>query len=108
MRSPHIRHKHELHPGSGGRQIAWTGYNPSGTLLHYHMPIALTISPHGRLLVEESADESLGSPDPAATKRITAAFAESPSRGLLDLATTELQAVLPPSFAFARDRKSVV
>src|SRR5258708_13331095 len=39
----------------------------------------------------------------AGAKRIIKAFADSPSRGILHLSTTELQASLPADFSFARD-----
>ena len=41
--------------------------------------------------------------DGPAGKRIHAAFTDGPARGLLHLATTELQSSLPPPFAYARD-----
>jgi non-specific serine/threonine protein kinase len=67
------------------------------------MPIALSISPHGRLFVEESDADGAAPPDGPLAKRLRSAFAESPARGLLHLATTELQSHLTPDFAFARD-----
>jgi hypothetical protein len=62
------------------------------------MPTNLCISPHGRLFVEAARDSDEGAP-----KRITEAFTESPSRGILHLSTAELQASLPADFSFARD-----
>jgi hypothetical protein len=62
------------------------------------MAMNLSISPHGRLFVETSPD-SKG----AAAKRIIDAFADSSSRGILHLSTTELQASLPADFSCARD-----
>src|SRR3984893_809112 len=62
------------------------------------MPMNLCISPHGRLFVEAAPDRDEGAP-----KRITEAFTESPSRGILHLSTAELQASLPAEFSFARD-----
>jgi non-specific serine/threonine protein kinase len=63
------------------------------------MPQELIITPSGHLvLVEESTNE-------AATelaKPIVNAFAESPSRGLLHLATRELQTRLPPPLEYVR------
>jgi non-specific serine/threonine protein kinase len=41
--------------------------------------------------------------DGAVGKRVHAAFLASPARGLLHLATTELESPLPPPFSFARD-----
>ena len=58
----------------------------------------LRITPHGRLFVETAADSK-----EAAAKRIIEAFADSSSRGILHLSTTELQASLPADFSFARD-----
>ena len=60
------------------------------------MTLHLSISPHGRLFIEPPTDE-------ASSKKIVDAFAESAVRGLLHLATVELQSSLPPSFAFARE-----
>src|SRR5258707_2904682 len=62
------------------------------------MAMNLSISPHGRLFVETAPDSK-----EAAAKRIIKAFADSPSRGILHLATTELQASLPADFSFARE-----
>ena len=67
--------------------------------LHYSdftMMPALSISPQGRLFIEPAADET-------EFKRIADAFGESGSRGLLHLATVELQSSLPPEWGFARD-----
>src|SRR6059058_3335081 len=66
------------------------------------MPIALSISPHGRLIVEDSADGTVASDRPLA-KRVRGAFEESTARGLLQLAIGELQSHLSPDFGFARD-----
>jgi non-specific serine/threonine protein kinase len=67
------------------------------------MPFELFISPQCHLHVRavEQADWAL--PDVAIGKRVQAAFSESPARGLLHLATAELQSSLPPPFSFARD-----
>src|SRR2546423_9890930 len=73
------------------------------------MSLGLSISPHGRLLVDGSggddgaASADVAPVDGALARRITAAFAESTARGLLHLATAELQTHLPAPFAFARD-----
>ena len=64
--------------------------------------ITLAVSPHGTLHVEPAAEDAALVPE-LAGKRIAEAFAESASRGLLHLATVELQAHLPPAFGFARD-----
>jgi non-specific serine/threonine protein kinase len=66
------------------------------------MAIGLSISPHGRPFVEDSADGGTPSDGPLA-KRLRAAFGESAARGLLHLATAELQSHLTPDFAFARE-----
>src|SRR5436190_3657974 len=66
------------------------------------MPLELSISPHGRLLVHESPAESAAA-ETAASDRIAAAFARGAAPGLLHLATTEHQSSLPPPLAFARE-----
>ncbi|HZK82376.1 MAG TPA: SNF2 helicase-associated domain-containing protein, partial [Humisphaera sp.] len=67
------------------------------------MAIALVISPHGKLFVEETADEGASAPPSAALNRVAHAFGDSTARGLLQLGTSELQASLPIDFGFARD-----
>jgi len=67
------------------------------------MPFALFLSPQGHLHVREVAGPDGTAMDGPAGKRIHAAFDEGPARGLLQLATTELQTSLPPAFAYARD-----
>lgn len=64
------------------------------------MPHDLTITPHGHLALVERATGNEGTP--ALPKRLLAAFAESPSRGLLHLATEELQANLPAALDHVR------
>ena len=66
------------------------------------MGIALTISPHGRLLVLAAASEAPSPNDPFC-ERALQAFAESQANGLLHLATRELTSPLPPEFVWARD-----
>ena len=66
------------------------------------MGIALTISPHGRLLVLVPASQPQ-SPDDPLCERIREAFAKSTANGLLHLATRELTSSLPPEFVWARD-----
>jgi hypothetical protein len=66
------------------------------------MGIALTISPHGRMLVLASASQP-PSPDEPIYERARQAFAESQVNGLLHLATRELTSPLSPEFAWARD-----
>ena len=66
------------------------------------MGLILSISPHGRLIAAATqAGESLL--DDAMAGRIARAFAQGQARGLLHMATRELQAGAPPEFAFARD-----
>ncbi|HWE01388.1 MAG TPA: DEAD/DEAH box helicase [Tepidisphaeraceae bacterium] len=67
------------------------------------MAIALVISPHGKLFVEEVAVEGAPAPQSVAMNRIAQAFGESTARGLLHLATVELAAHLPGDFAFVRE-----
>jgi non-specific serine/threonine protein kinase len=67
------------------------------------MPITLTISPHGRPLVEATAGAPEDSLMPAAAAtRIAAAFHHGAAHGLLALATAELQTPLPPELDWAR------
>jgi superfamily II DNA or RNA helicase len=66
------------------------------------MPIIFSISPHGRPSVQEVAEGGDELPE-AIARRICSAFDESAARGLLHLATVELQATLPLSLGFARD-----
>lgn len=67
------------------------------------MSVVLVISPHGRLVIEES-EQQLDSPmAQASAERLRKAFAASSSAGLLHLGTAELQSELPPSFSFARE-----
>ena len=67
------------------------------------MPFELFLTPQGHLHVREVLDQGGATLDGAIGKRIQAAFTESPARGLLHLATTDLQSSLPPPFAYARD-----
>jgi non-specific serine/threonine protein kinase len=67
--------------------------------------LALAISPQGRLHVEEMAQDDLaasGLPESTA-RRVLLAFSDGPARGLLHLATVELQTPLPASLGYARD-----
>jgi non-specific serine/threonine protein kinase len=63
------------------------------------MPHELIITPSGHLALQEqtSADEVS-----ALSPKLVAAIADNPARGLLHLATSELQAILPPALAYAR------
>ncbi|WP_165234003.1 DEAD/DEAH box helicase [Aquisphaera insulae] len=66
------------------------------------MPLELTLSPQGHLHVRESSTPGASGPDGPAAARVKAAFDESTARGLLHLATAELETSLPAAFAFAR------
>ena len=66
------------------------------------MGIALSISPHGRLLVLDSASEPPLLDGPFC-ERVRSAFSESPANGLLQLGARELTSPLPPEFVWARD-----
>ena len=59
----------------------------------------LTITPQGHLLVRETPLET---PDRKPSKALLEAYRESPARGMLYSASEEMDAVLPPSFEFAR------
>ena len=63
-------------------------------------PYELTITPSGRLALSERTSGSEG--EAALSKPIVAAFADSAARGLLHLATNELQTSLPPALDYAR------
>jgi non-specific serine/threonine protein kinase len=64
------------------------------------MPHELIIAPSGHLiLVEPSTANEAATELP---KSLVSAFAESPARGLLHLATDELQARLPPTLDYVR------
>jgi non-specific serine/threonine protein kinase len=67
------------------------------------MALAFSISPHGRLHIDESAPEAAPPLAQAAAGRIRGAFAASPAAGLLHLGTVELQTALPATLAFVRD-----
>ena len=59
----------------------------------------LTISPQGHLLVRETLLEPS---DRKSSKALLDAYRESPARGMLYSASEAMEAVLPPSFEFAR------
>ena len=61
-------------------------------------PLALAVSPHGVFHLDPRAPDAQIVPP-----RLVAAFARGPGPGLLDLASADLGASLPPSLAFARD-----
>jgi SNF2 family DNA or RNA helicase len=67
------------------------------------MPFELFLSPQGHLHVREVADTEGPALDGVVGKRVHAAFHEGTARGLLHLATTDLQSSLPTTFGFARD-----
>ena len=67
------------------------------------MPIELFLSPQGHFHTREATGPNGAVMDGPSGKRIDGAFSEGSSRGLLHLATTELQTSLPPPFAYARD-----
>jgi non-specific serine/threonine protein kinase len=71
----------------------------AGTL----MPFELVLSPRGHLHIREASQPDATGLEGALGKRIHAAFADSTARGLLHLATSELQSSLPPPLGFARD-----
>ncbi|MDB5389737.1 MAG: ATP-dependent helicase, partial [Planctomycetaceae bacterium] len=63
----------------------------------------LVITPHGRLVVREKTHtEGANAQDVQGSSLILQAFAESESRGLLHLATFDLNATFPPALDFAR------
>lgn len=64
------------------------------------MTLELSISPEGHFFVYSAPGEGLSD---AAAKRIATAFSESTARGLLHLASVELEANLPASLNLARD-----
>jgi hypothetical protein len=66
------------------------------------MSIALSISPHGRLLVLDAVSEPR-LPDGSWCERVRRAFLESQADGLLELGARELASPLTPEFAWARD-----
>ncbi|HRZ36604.1 MAG TPA: TolC family protein, partial [Candidatus Paceibacterota bacterium] len=65
-------------------------------------PSDLCLTPHGLLLVTNGPTPSPWA-DAETGCRVAQAFAESPARGLLHLATRELNAALPPSAAWWRE-----
>jgi superfamily II DNA or RNA helicase len=62
----------------------------------------VALTPHGLLLVQETVPPSAWV-EPAVGRRVALAFAESPGRGLLHLATRELDSVLPAAAAWCRE-----
>jgi non-specific serine/threonine protein kinase len=65
--------------------------------------LALAISPQGRLHAEETVEaDAMPLPAPTA-RRVREAFSAGASRGLLHLATAELQTPLPACLGYARD-----
>jgi superfamily II DNA or RNA helicase len=66
------------------------------------MQMTLSISPHGRIvfIASSSTGESI---QETLSRNIERAFSQGQAKGLLHLATCELQSVLPPEFVFARN-----
>lgn len=62
----------------------------------------LYLTPHGQLRTENVEAPSPWT-DAAAARRVAEAFGESPARGLLHLATRELNTVLPPVATWCRE-----
>jgi non-specific serine/threonine protein kinase len=62
----------------------------------------LAITPTGHLVLREQPGDKKTSSGPLVSRSILSAFAESSPRGLLHLATSELQTSLPPAFDYAR------
>jgi non-specific serine/threonine protein kinase len=65
-------------------------------------PSDVILTPHGLLLVENTAPPSPWL-EVETGRRVASAFAESPARGLLHLGTRELNAALPPAGAWWRE-----
>ena len=67
--------------------------------------LAMCVSPHGRLHVESAATSEPGAAEfpESAARRVLQAFSDSSARGLLHLATVELQTPLPAGLGYARD-----
>ena len=65
-------------------------------------PIAISLTPAGHLLLCP-AEPGEASPEPAAAKRIEAAFERGQGPGLLHLGAAEAHTALPSAFAFWRD-----
>jgi non-specific serine/threonine protein kinase len=65
------------------------------------MPIALALSPQGRIFIEENDESPLL--DENVAQRVRAAFDEGHASGLVHLATVELETSLSSTFAFWRD-----
>jgi len=66
------------------------------------MSLALSISPHGRLLALDAVSES-ALPAGFLCERVRRAFSEPQAHGLLQLGARELTSPLPAEFAWARD-----
>jgi superfamily II DNA or RNA helicase len=81
-----------------GAQDLPRGYDPPPVTAHF--TIALT--PAGHVLLRP-AEPHEPSPEPAAARRIRAAFERGHAAGLLHLGAAEARTALPPAFAFWRD-----
>jgi len=64
------------------------------------VPLALTLTPHGRLALVEAAEEAL---DPAVAQRLRDAFGRGSGHGLLHLGASEVGAAFPPVFSYWRE-----
>lgn len=67
------------------------------------MALGITLSPHGRLFLDEHTDVSESGLSAALASRLQSAFAESAGQGLLQLATRELTTMLPAALVFWRE-----
>ena len=65
-------------------------------------PFTIALTPAGHVLVRP-AEAHEAAPEPAAARRIRAAFERGPAAGLLHLGAAETRTPLPPVFAFWRD-----
>jgi non-specific serine/threonine protein kinase len=66
--------------------------------------LSLILTPHGRLLLEES-DDAATLPEEVA-QRLESAFAQAAGHGLLQLGAAEVQTSLPPVFVYWREFSS--
>src|SRR5215471_14523654 len=66
--------------------------------------LSLILTPHGRLLLEES-DDATPLPEEVA-QRLESAFAQGAGHGLLQLGAAEVQTSLPPVFVYWREFSS--
>jgi non-specific serine/threonine protein kinase len=64
--------------------------------------LALILTPHGRLLLDQTIDSS-STLEPDLAQRLTDAFSRGPGHGLLQLGAAEIQTPLPAVFAYWRE-----